>query len=182
MTSILAEADNIAGEDRSRDYGHPLINHQRIAAIWNVQLAGILTAPITPRQVAFMMIGVKLAREANTPKRDNLVDIAGYVKCIDMIDTETPELSADKKQRLQSTHRPRIENGLFDDHEQTVIHAISLNPCGETFTAIRDSCDMSSTTYGPIQEKLLLDGTIKKCLVEKNGRIYPGVTLASRDM
>jgi len=89
MTSILAEADNIAGEDRSRDYGHPLLNHQRIAAIWNVQLAGSLKTPITPRQVALMMIGVKLAREANTPKRDNLIDIAGYVKCIDMIDTET---------------------------------------------------------------------------------------------
>jgi hypothetical protein len=52
-------------------------------------LAGILTAPITPRQVALMMIGVKLAREVNTPKRDNLLDIAGYVKCIDIIDTET---------------------------------------------------------------------------------------------
>jgi hypothetical protein len=87
--TILAEADNIAGEDRSRDYGHPLLNHQRIAAIWNVQLGDTLTAPITPRQVALMMIGVKLAREANTPKRDNLVDIAGYVKCIDMIDAET---------------------------------------------------------------------------------------------
>ena len=87
--SILAEADNIAGEDRSRDYGHPLVNHQRIAGIWNIQLAGILTAPITPRQVALMMIGVKLAREVNTPKRDNLLDIAGYVKCIDIIDTET---------------------------------------------------------------------------------------------
>jgi len=91
--TILAEADNIAGEDRSRDYGHPLINHQRIAAIWNVQLAGILTAPITPRQVALMMIGLKLAREANTPKRDNLVDVAGYVKCIELIDSETQRLA-----------------------------------------------------------------------------------------
>jgi hypothetical protein len=89
MTSILTEADSIANEERSRDYGHPLINHQRIAAFWNVQLAGILTAPITPRQVCLMMIGVKLAREINAPKRDNLLDIAGYVKCIEMIDTET---------------------------------------------------------------------------------------------
>ena len=91
--TILAEADNIAGEDRSRDYGHPLINHQRIAAIWNVQLAGILTAPTTPRQAALMMIGLKLAREANTPKRDNLVDVAGYVKCIELIDSETQRLA-----------------------------------------------------------------------------------------
>ena len=89
MTSILEEADNIAGEDRSRDYGHPYLNHQRIAAIWNIQLGDILNSPITPRQVALMMIGVKLAREYYTRKRDNLIDIAGYVKCIDMIDAET---------------------------------------------------------------------------------------------
>ena len=60
--TILAEADNIAGEDRSRDYGHPLINHQRIAAIWNVQLGEILKSPITPRQAALMMIGLKCKR------------------------------------------------------------------------------------------------------------------------
>jgi len=86
MTSILEEADTIAGEDRSRDYGHPYLNHQRIATIWTILLAGSLKTPITPRQVALMMIGVKLAREANTAKRDNLIDIAGYIKCIDIID------------------------------------------------------------------------------------------------
>lgn len=84
--SILSEADEIAGESRSRDYGHPLINHQRIADIWTVQLGAILKRPLLPREVALMMIGLKLAREVNSPKRDNLVDIAGYVKCIDMID------------------------------------------------------------------------------------------------
>lgn len=83
--SILAEADAIAGEDRSRDYGHPLVNHQRIAAIWNVQIGQFLKRPIEPREVALMMVGLKLAREANSPKRDNLIDIAGYIKCVDMI-------------------------------------------------------------------------------------------------
>lgn len=87
--SILQEADHIAGETRSRDYGHPLINHERIAAFWNVQLAAKLREPIEPREVALMMVGLKLAREVNTPKRDNLVDMAGYIKCVDMIDRET---------------------------------------------------------------------------------------------
>lgn len=86
MSDILKEADAIAGQSRSRDYGHPRENHQRIAAIWSVQLGPILKRPLLPRQVALMMIGLKLAREVNTAKRDNLVDIAGYVKCLDMID------------------------------------------------------------------------------------------------
>jgi len=84
--SILAEADKVAGQSRSRDYGHPYQNHERIAAIWNVQLGPKLNAPIEPREVALMMIGLKLAREVNSPKRDNILDIAGYVKCVDMID------------------------------------------------------------------------------------------------
>lgn len=85
-TSILQEADAIAGQDRSRDYGHPYENHRRIADIWSVLLEKKLTAPIEPREVALLMIGLKLAREVNTPKRDNMVDAAGYIKCVDMID------------------------------------------------------------------------------------------------
>jgi Domain of unknown function (DUF6378) len=84
--TIIQEADEIAGEDRSRDYGHPFVNHRRIANIWNVQLGDKLATPLTARDVALLMIGLKLAREAQTPKRDNLVDIVGYVKCVDLID------------------------------------------------------------------------------------------------
>lgn len=86
MSTILQEADAIAGQDRSRDYGHPRDNHQRIADIWNVQLGKKLSEPITAREVALCMIGLKLAREVNSTKRDNLIDAAGYVKCVDMID------------------------------------------------------------------------------------------------
>lgn len=84
--TILQEAQRIAGKSRQRDYGHPRINHERIAAMWNVQLGPKLNAPITAREVALCMIGMKLAREVNTPKRDNLVDIVGYIRCIELID------------------------------------------------------------------------------------------------
>lgn len=83
---ILLESLRVSGESRQRDYGHPKLNHDRIAAIWNVQLGNKLALPLTARDAALMMIGVKLAREVNTPKRDNLVDIAGYVNCVDLID------------------------------------------------------------------------------------------------
>lgn len=96
MSDILKEADEIAGADRSRDYGHPYDNHRRIAEIWSVQLEQILKRPILPREVALLMIGLKLAREINSPKRDNLVDAAGYVKCVAMID----ELIAKKNNGL----------------------------------------------------------------------------------
>lgn len=84
--SILAEADEIAGTNRSRDYGHPLANHRRIAEIWNVQLEKKLAVPLTPGDVATLMIGLKLARLVNSPNhRDSFIDICGYAKCWDMI-------------------------------------------------------------------------------------------------
>ena len=97
MSTLLQEADAIAGQDRSRDYGHPYENHRRIAEIWSVQLGPILSRPILPREVALMMIGLKLAREVSTPKRDNLIDACGYAKCVDMID----ELMAEKQRDLK---------------------------------------------------------------------------------
>ena len=85
MSTILQEADAIAGE-RARDYAHPQTNHTRIAAFWSIQLEQILKRPILPREAALMMIALKLAREIETPKYDNLIDICGYAKCVAMID------------------------------------------------------------------------------------------------
>jgi len=88
-SSLLREADEVSGQSgRSRDYGHPWINHKRIADFWTVQLGPKLKdgCVIDPREVALMMVSLKLAREINTPKRDNLVDGVGYFNCADMID------------------------------------------------------------------------------------------------
>lgn len=87
-SDILLRADAIAGHSRSRDYGHPYHNHQRIADIWNVQAGHLLgeDQEFTPELVALMMIGLKLARLANSPSHeDSVLDICGYAKCWDMI-------------------------------------------------------------------------------------------------
>jgi hypothetical protein len=83
--SILSEADFTVGGDRQADYGHPFTNHQRIAAMWNIRLEDKLKTPLTPGDVAELMILLKCARLTNGYKRDSLLDIAGYVKCRDMI-------------------------------------------------------------------------------------------------
>jgi hypothetical protein len=83
--SILEEALKVSGENRQRDYGHPLENHERIAAIWNVVLGPKLKEPITPEEVVWCMIGLKMAREVNSKKVDNMVDVAGYINCLDLI-------------------------------------------------------------------------------------------------
>lgn len=81
--SYLEEALQITSGDRARDYGTPLINHLRIAVRWNILLGARLEKPINPADVVLMMIDLKIAREQQTHKDDNFVDIAGYINCLD---------------------------------------------------------------------------------------------------
>lgn len=91
MRSILEEAAEIMSVDRQASYGHPLENHERIVGLWNVFLGGKLKAPIEPREAAWMMILLKVAREMNCPRRDNLVDTVGYAAVIEVIDKARAE-------------------------------------------------------------------------------------------
>ena len=88
--TILAEAQRLVNGDRQSDYGHPLDNFGDVAAIWSV----ILRTPITAEQAALCMVGLKLARQSNKGKRDNLVDLAGYTQVVEMIETERERRAA----------------------------------------------------------------------------------------
>ena len=81
--SCLEEAAQIVRQ-RRENYGSPRKNFRRIATMWEA----ILGCPVSLRTVGLMMIAVKLARDVHTPQRDTLVDIAGYVDCIDVIERE----------------------------------------------------------------------------------------------
>lgn len=89
--NILQEADLLTAGDRQRDYDHPLPNHQRIARLWNAYL-DCRREPegrILPEDVATMMILLKIARHVFTRKRDNLVDICGYARCLERMADDT---------------------------------------------------------------------------------------------
>lgn len=83
--SPLVEALRLTTGDRQSSYGHPLQDFSRTAGLWNSLLMEKLKKPLTPEDVAMAMICLKLSREQNKPKRDNLVDIAGYVNCLQMV-------------------------------------------------------------------------------------------------
>ena len=82
--TVNQEADRLIHGDRNLTYDHPLDNFERIGAIWSV----VLGIEVTPEQVGLCMVGVKLAREAYLPKRDNLVDGAGYFGTVQMVKDE----------------------------------------------------------------------------------------------
>lgn len=82
--SILDEAKKIVHGDRGENYGHPFEDFSRTAQIWSA----VLGINVTPEQVALCMVGVKISREVNRPKRDNIVDGAGYFETLDMVKKE----------------------------------------------------------------------------------------------
>lgn len=82
--TIATEACELVTGPRQSAYAHPSVNFARIAALWSP----IFGLEVTPRQVALAMIQVKVAREINAHRRDNLVDLVGYVLTLDACEEE----------------------------------------------------------------------------------------------
>jgi hypothetical protein len=79
--NILEEANDLVNGARQASYGHPLDDFTRTAQMW----AAILGHPVSAEQVGLCMVAVKISRQCNKPKRDNLVDMAGYACTVDMV-------------------------------------------------------------------------------------------------
>jgi hypothetical protein len=82
--NILQEAEKAVYGDRQADYGTVTENFNTIAALWSA----VLKTKVTPEQVGLCMVQVKVARQMYKPKRDNLVDGAGYFATIEKMYSE----------------------------------------------------------------------------------------------
>lgn len=80
--TVCQEADRLVAHDRQSSYGHPYDNFTHTGRLW-APILGL--DEVTPEQVALCMIQVKVSRQCFRPKRDNLTDICGYSKCLDMV-------------------------------------------------------------------------------------------------
>jgi hypothetical protein len=81
-SNILTEALKVT-EDRQEKYGPPNENFKRIAELWTAYLNTDIN--FTERDVAMMMVLLKIARDVHSAQRDNLVDIAGYARTVEML-------------------------------------------------------------------------------------------------
>lgn len=79
--NVLEEANKLVHGDRNADYGHPLDDFSKTAAMWTA----ILGHPVSPEQVGLCMCAVKISRQLNKPKADNLIDLAGYAETVNMV-------------------------------------------------------------------------------------------------
>lgn len=90
-------AHDVVRGQRQSDYGHPLDNHERIAAFWTARLRDKLLPGevIEPHDAAALMRLVKEARLMETPGHlDSLVDICGYADVEALIHEEAERRSA----------------------------------------------------------------------------------------
>ena len=105
---ILKQADELTHGDRDKNYGSPLINHQRIAAIWSV----ILDKNVRPDQVALCMAAVKLARLVETPNHaDSFIDGAAYFAIAGEIANETISDHQTDWKAIAKAHKEWKESG-----------------------------------------------------------------------
>ena len=90
---LFTEAQKIINGERRDQYGDPEASFYTIAVLWEEYLNMIDPSPdmeivITKEKVAFMMVLLKVAREMHKHKRDNLVDMAGYLGLLDDMEAE----------------------------------------------------------------------------------------------
>ena len=80
-SSVLEEAEALIHGDRHDQYGSALDEFAKVGQVWAVVLG--LDDPVRPDAVALCMAALKLVREAHKHKRDNLVDMAGYIGLVE---------------------------------------------------------------------------------------------------
>lgn len=79
--TVLTEAKEIINGKRNDQYGEPEDSFEGIALRWGRYLSKKNNKDIiiNPIDVAHMMAELKMERELNSPKRDNLADACGYL-------------------------------------------------------------------------------------------------------
>ncbi len=82
--SILQEADALVSGPRQAAYGSPSDNFSRWRDLCQATGRPGLSA-ITAEDLAVAMVLLKLSRDTASPKRDNLVDGAGYLAVLDQV-------------------------------------------------------------------------------------------------
>ena len=85
--SPCKRALNLVHGDRQRDYGHPADNWGRIARYWSAYLFNRfgISVLVEPRDVGWMNILQKIARDNETELGENLDDTAGYAEGMHLV-------------------------------------------------------------------------------------------------
>ena len=80
---LIDQIKDIVYGEKAKEYGKMSDSFPKIAQVWSA----ILGTEVTANDVALMMIGLKIIREKNRHKDDNILDIYGYgIACEELND------------------------------------------------------------------------------------------------
>lgn len=135
--NILEEANRIVGIGRGRSlrYGHPALNFSHTADLWRAAFGWEVNAA----RVAMAQILLKVSRECNTHTRDNLTDIAGYSRTLEMVHDFFEEQAAIREARKK-----------IDEHVQppgSCVSKFDIQPVGEAATTVQ--CSVGHVGHEP---------------------------------
>lgn len=84
---FINKASEIITGERAEQYGDATTSFQNIADFWSVYLSRIMGSGvmITPRNVADMMILLKISRTATDFHEDSYIDIIGYAALVNVV-------------------------------------------------------------------------------------------------
>jgi hypothetical protein len=99
VENILQVALRLTSQDRRQAYGPPSEEFEHAAAMWSALLRKKLKEPITAEEYALCMVLVKVVRQSYKGGRDNLIDIAGYARTIEMLSEELTSAPDQPKER-----------------------------------------------------------------------------------
>lgn len=85
--TILDEAAEIIAGARNQAYGSARESFTRTEKMWGAILH--LDRDVTPEEVAMCFVLHKMSRESHSPKRDNRVDMVGYIALLDQVNEQS---------------------------------------------------------------------------------------------
>lgn len=163
--NILQEAEKAVYGDREADYGSVLENFTTVAKLWSV----VAKVELTPEQVGLMMVQLKVARQMNKAKRDNLVDGAGYFATLEKMEEERKVTAG--KSKIDSIKYPREEEVIFSDISQEWLNALYHKKAILTINTEGTREKIIDVNYHP-------SGTIRKLSLKKEDINY---TITEKD-
>ena len=97
---LLMAAHVLVGEDREKDYGDKVKNHNNIAKLWSAYL----DIPVTAHDVAILMTLLKVARtKLGQVSEDTYIDMSAYGAIAGEIKFKEPKKESEGERRGRET-------------------------------------------------------------------------------
>lgn len=140
---ILDEAARIVTGERQAQYGDAEDSFGLIGDLWGDYLGMF----ISPKDVALMMILLKVAREkSGKGKSDNWIDIAGYAACGGEVATDDYDLTADEIAKIaeENEHKRVLLRAIFGNtsDEADDVEEDCTNDIGDIVNHLREMSDI----------------------------------------